>query len=218
MLDGEELVPCAATAPNPSCAAGGTHATRVESFQRVRYNPVATATAAGNTWTVTARDGTTYTYAATTAFTADKTYAAAGMADELRYVLRRAQDTHGNTVLYDYACDSVAICAPEAITYNGTRSASRSRPNPTRVATGATLETVGRGSPRSASGRAGRWSGPTRSATGRAPAPARRGSSRCSSRPGRDGRRRGQVTGTALPETRSGTQDSPLGWSAPTGT
>src|SRR5688572_16944690 len=43
LLDGQELVPCAQGMVSPSCATGGTHATKLESYQRVAFSQ--------NTWT-----------------------------------------------------------------------------------------------------------------------------------------------------------------------
>lgn len=50
-LDGQELLPCIAGSPSPSCTTGGTHSTKAESYTRVRYD------ATTDQWTVTYRDG-----------------------------------------------------------------------------------------------------------------------------------------------------------------
>ncbi len=52
VLAGQELLPCADTEPNASCAAGGNHTTRSESGRKIVRDPTA------NTWTVYAPDGT----------------------------------------------------------------------------------------------------------------------------------------------------------------
>src|SRR5262249_39793000 len=48
-LDGSELVSCTGIS-SPGCSAGGTHATRIESFLRIKQ------VTASNTWEVTRRD------------------------------------------------------------------------------------------------------------------------------------------------------------------
>lgn len=59
LLDGQELVPCAAGSLSPSCTTGGTHSTKFESGKRIAYD------ATLNTWTVTEKNGTRATYQAT---------------------------------------------------------------------------------------------------------------------------------------------------------
>lgn len=49
-LNGQELVPCAAGSSSPSCSAGGTHSTRIENYQRIRFD--------GTQWDVWDKDGT----------------------------------------------------------------------------------------------------------------------------------------------------------------
>lgn len=55
ILDGQELVPCEAGMMSPSCATGGTHATKIESYLRIKLDEVA------NTWEIWNRDGTKIT-------------------------------------------------------------------------------------------------------------------------------------------------------------
>src|SRR5262245_5879153 len=55
MFDGLELVPCAQTPASPSCITGGTHATQIEDFRRIKQE-------SNDTWTVWDRDGTRRTY------------------------------------------------------------------------------------------------------------------------------------------------------------
>ncbi|NKB80172.1 hypothetical protein HED49_23280 [Ochrobactrum daejeonense] len=52
LLNGEQLVNCSAGVVSPSCATGGTHATEIESYNRIAFNSSA------NEWRVTERDGT----------------------------------------------------------------------------------------------------------------------------------------------------------------
>jgi RHS repeat-associated protein len=56
LLDGQELVPCTAGMVSPSCASGGTHATRIESYQRIVFN------GDRSEWTVWQRNGVRATY------------------------------------------------------------------------------------------------------------------------------------------------------------
>jgi hypothetical protein len=56
LVDGAEMAACTAAMTSPGCVAGGTHAGRVETYQRIVRD------AATNSWTITARDGTQYHY------------------------------------------------------------------------------------------------------------------------------------------------------------
>jgi hypothetical protein len=49
VLDGQELLPCSSVPHSPGCAAGGTHATKQESYARVQFD--------GTKWTVWTRNG-----------------------------------------------------------------------------------------------------------------------------------------------------------------
>ncbi|NIX78462.1 FG-GAP-like repeat-containing protein, partial [Microvirga terricola] len=138
-LDGEELAPCTPGMVSPGCK-GGTHVTRVESYRRIKYD------AASNTWQVTARDGTVYTYKSSGALGVDHppTPANDAFLNHYLYVLVSAKDTHGNEVEYAYDCDTAAICYPTKISYNGTTISPYRELKPDRmtVATGASLEEV----------------------------------------------------------------------------
>lgn len=118
LLDGDELVACSAL-PNaaavPGCAAGGTHATRTESYLRIVRDTV------NNRWEVTNREGTKLTYQVVATW---GTYNAADpnavkRATNYRWLLASVADVHGNTVLYNYGCDGVPDCYIDTITYNG---------------------------------------------------------------------------------------------------
>jgi hypothetical protein len=52
VLDGQELVTCPPRSPSPGCVVGGSHATKDESYLRIKFE---TAT---NSWKVWGRDGT----------------------------------------------------------------------------------------------------------------------------------------------------------------
>jgi RHS repeat-associated protein len=115
LLDGTELLPCPLT--SPSCATGGTHATKTESYLRIVRD------AGANTWNVWRRDGTKLTYVPLTNFPYQNPSGAPPGQDYLRdifrWVLGTATDTHGNTVHYDYWCDTAPACYIDTITYNG---------------------------------------------------------------------------------------------------
>ncbi|MBL8906893.1 MAG: VCBS repeat-containing protein, partial [Rhizobiales bacterium] len=105
-LDGEELIACtAAIASAPSCAAGGTHAAFVENYLRIAQN------AGANSWTVTARDGTAYTYASVES--------GVTAATAFRWMLSSTQDRYGNRIEYANVCENAALldCYVDTIVY-----------------------------------------------------------------------------------------------------
>ena len=109
LLDGQELVPCVTGTVSPSCDAGGTHATEVESYIRIKQDTTA------NTWEVTGRNGTKTTYAAVMGpepLVAANTY---------RWTISSVVDTHANTVSYTWSCDGTPArqCYIDQIIYNG---------------------------------------------------------------------------------------------------
>ncbi|MFY0565416.1 FG-GAP-like repeat-containing protein [Archangium lansingense] len=124
VLDGQELVACTAGSPSPSCTTGGTHATRIESYQRIKYD------AAANTWTIWSKDGTRRSYAPLFQ-TSHGTY---------RWGVSSVTDTSGNTVSYGWWCDgSPALdCYPDSVSYNGTvvRLHREARPDVSTFANG----------------------------------------------------------------------------------
>ncbi|MBK9034172.1 MAG: VCBS repeat-containing protein [Myxococcales bacterium] len=128
LLGGGELVPCAAGSTSPSCTTGGTHSTRIESYQRIAFD------AGANTWTVTEKDGTTRTYRAVYT-TARGTF---------RWGLGTVADRSGNTVTYGWWCDPGEDCYPDQISYNGAliRLFREARPDPITFATGGALGTT----------------------------------------------------------------------------
>lgn len=125
LLDGLELIPCAAGSLSPSCTTGtvpscptcvGNYSTRVESYLSIALH-------ADDTWTVRQKDGTTSTLgsvfrAATAAFPFYSTF---------RWGLLAVVDTDRNQVNYTWWCDLfdptvnallVAECYPSRVTYN----------------------------------------------------------------------------------------------------
>jgi RHS repeat-associated protein len=111
LLDGNVLIPCAQAPTSPSCAAGGSHATRVESYLRVKYE------SASNTWTVKQRDGTSATYGQNGAV-----FTTTG--GTLRWGVSSMTNTKGAAVTYSWWCDgtnpNANECYLDKITYNGT--------------------------------------------------------------------------------------------------
>jgi len=59
LLDGQELERCTRANRSPSCITGGTHSTRIENYQRIRYD------SSSNTWSVWRKDGTRFLYTST---------------------------------------------------------------------------------------------------------------------------------------------------------
>jgi len=97
---GQELVPCAEAGASPSCTAGGTHATKDESYVRIRND------AASDTWSIWAKDGTRTDFEPV--FTVPEgTY---------RWGQSAVTDTHGNTVSYGWICQQ-DDCYPDTVTY-----------------------------------------------------------------------------------------------------
>lgn len=102
LLDGQELVACVAGMVSPSCTTGGSHATKIESYLKIRFDPPT------NTWTVWAKDGTR-TLFSPTFITAGYTF---------RWGQTSVVDTFGNTVTYNWA-SSGGDQYPSTVTYNG---------------------------------------------------------------------------------------------------
>ena len=98
-LGGQELVPCAAADPNPSCSTGGTHVTKQESYVRVLFDGGA------NRWTVWSKDGTRTIF--------DPVYQIA--AGTVTWGQTSRVDTHDNAVSYAWACLG-GDCYPDAVT------------------------------------------------------------------------------------------------------
>jgi RHS repeat-associated protein len=99
-LDGMRLVPCASGSSSPSCLAGGTHSTLIESWTRIVFN--------GSTWTVTDTDGTVYTYSPVYGVNHGT----------FRWGLTSMRTTQGNTVSYGWWCDPGANCYPNTVTWS----------------------------------------------------------------------------------------------------
>jgi len=121
MLDGAELITCPGGTTSPGCTSGGSHATKNESFLKIKYDTPS------NSWTVWGRDGTR------TVFT--PVYLVG--ANTFRWGQTSVIDTHGNTVTYAWACDQ-GDCYPDTITYGpySVRFFRQARPDRMSFATG----------------------------------------------------------------------------------
>jgi len=100
VLDGLELIPCAAAPESPGCAAGGTHATKQESYARIRFD------ASANTWTIWAKSGVRSVLEPVLETTRGT----------LRWGQARVIDTSGNVVSYAWECRE-GECYPARISY-----------------------------------------------------------------------------------------------------
>lgn len=130
LLGGDELLACSATTTaSPGCAAGGSHATRVESYQKIRFD------AASNRWSVWTPDGTRTEYAPTLV-------TAAGT---LRWGKAKVTDAIGREVRYTWACEAASPgpgdCYPATVSYATTTITlhREARPDELTFATGGEL-------------------------------------------------------------------------------
>lgn len=136
MLDGEEMVVCAAGMESPSCQHGGTHTMRVENYRRIAFD------GSTNSWRVTRRDGTVDRYVAARVFSPEPEQSGNSTwvyhAYYTRYLLQTSTDTNGNVVTYSYQCPGLPTCVPVTIAYgpNLVVLYSEVRPDPTELATG----------------------------------------------------------------------------------
>ncbi|PDT00069.1 hypothetical protein CO666_32730, partial [Rhizobium chutanense] len=116
LLNGETLIPCSPST-SVSCATGGTHATEIESYRRIKYD------SAAGIWTITNRDGTVSTFRSVAAVAG--TNPSAGSVDgnlQLlgRFLLTSVTDTNGNAVNYGYTCPDLPVCYVASISYGST--------------------------------------------------------------------------------------------------
>jgi hypothetical protein len=98
LLDGQELMPCSAAPQSPGCAAGGTHATKQESYSKIRFE--------NNTWSVWSRNGVKTVL--------EEVYRAS--AGTLRWGQKQTIDTHANTVTYAWECVG-GDCYPASVSF-----------------------------------------------------------------------------------------------------
>ncbi len=102
VLDGQELLPCSQVPSSPGCVAGGTHATKQESYTRIKLD----TSTSPSTWTVWSRNGVRTEL--------QPVYQAAG--GTWRWGQRKVIDTHDNTVTYAWEC-SGGDCYPRSVTF-----------------------------------------------------------------------------------------------------
>ncbi len=121
VLDGQELVPCPGAMQSPGCAAGGSHATKDESYLRILFE------AGTNSWKVWGRDGT-LTVLGPVFPTPSGT---------LRWGQSSSTDPHGNSTTYVWACAD-GDCYPESATFGpySVRFYRETRPDISSFATG----------------------------------------------------------------------------------
>jgi hypothetical protein len=141
LLDGGELVACVTPSDSPSCTTAASavgagivpgtavfYSTRVESYQRIAFDPPS------GTWSVWSKTGTTATYRS---LDGGRTFS-----------LSSLKDTHGNLVTYNTWCDGANHCYLDRITYAGSGAAAgaeirfflAARPDPIEAGVGAVYE------------------------------------------------------------------------------
>jgi RHS repeat-associated protein len=106
-LDGQKLIECTSGTISPSCQNGGTHATQIESYLRIRYD------SSKNYWYVTRPDGTLLAYEQQERNSVGRIAA---------WGLSKVTDTSGNSAKYDWACfggvANTGHCYPSKVSYN----------------------------------------------------------------------------------------------------
>jgi RHS repeat-associated protein len=112
-LDGIELFKCSdVNNRGASCAAGGTHATKIESYLKVKRD------SADNRWEVFRKDGTKLLFRHVGIWNGNNPDTDATIIkQDLRWLLSQIIDTHGNVVNIDYKCTTYPVCYPDRITY-----------------------------------------------------------------------------------------------------
>jgi hypothetical protein len=101
VLDGQELLPCAQALTSPGCLAGGTHATKQESYSKIKL--------ASNVWSVWSRSGVRTDLEAV--------YQVAS--GTWRWGQKRVVDAHSNTATYTWECvgGTAGDCYPKSVSY-----------------------------------------------------------------------------------------------------
>jgi RHS repeat-associated protein len=100
LVDGQEVLPCTVATQAPSCQAGATHTTKVESYRKIIFD------AATNRWKVWSPSGVRAEYASIRDLGVNT----------LRWGLSSVTDTKGNTVNYTWACQ-FGECYPSTATF-----------------------------------------------------------------------------------------------------
>jgi len=142
VLNGMELVACEVGTVSPSCSTGGTHATKNESYLRIRLDATA------NQWTITDRTGVR-TILKSVGEIAGATGLTPGtdahdLAFLYRWLIASIVDAYGNTVSFSYACPALPVCYPDTISYNGSevKFHREARPDYVAYANGHTISHI----------------------------------------------------------------------------
>lgn len=105
-LDGAELVACPAGTTSPGCVTGGTHAAKIENYQRMKYD------SASETWTVWRKDGTRTEYSPVVRSDGDVV---------ITWGASRVVDANNNVVNYEWQQEQGTYnrtAVPKAVIYN----------------------------------------------------------------------------------------------------
>jgi RHS repeat-associated protein len=149
LLDGEELIVCtpAIATTSASCAAGGTHATRVESYLKIKQDTVA------NNWTVWSRDGTKRIFSSvgTWAGADDPLDTTGVIRTSFRWLLHEVVGVHDtpanpSKTVYTYGCLVYPVCYAGTVAYNNNliQFYYDMNPAPMTLATGKTIANIDR--------------------------------------------------------------------------
>jgi len=135
LLNGEELVACAAGSVSPSCTTGGTHSTKIENYERIAFS----GSGHDSSWTVTAKDGTQSVYGQVYSADVDPDDPWSTSDDRpYKWGLTKVRDTVGNEVTYTWGFHEFSCCwwYPATISYNGTTVTFYYEQRPDREVTG----------------------------------------------------------------------------------
>ncbi|TQV85682.1 hypothetical protein FKG94_02230 [Exilibacterium tricleocarpae] len=106
-----DIIPCTPDMSSPGCQNGGTHTTKVESYQRLTLDSEA------NKWTLTFKDGTRFIYTRQLRDLSNPTGFPPNTPETtFRWALSAMLDTHGNQVTYWYWCDGAGGIFPTSST------------------------------------------------------------------------------------------------------
>jgi RHS repeat-associated protein len=135
-LDDNPLLSCLDAGASPSCLAGGTHAARFETFERITW-----VNGGGqNHWTVTSREGIVSTYRPVGYWNPSSTEDLR-LRNDYRWLLASVADTDGNTITYGYDCVALPTCYVTSIAFGASAVAFHweTRPDSLSYATGISL-------------------------------------------------------------------------------
>jgi RHS repeat-associated protein len=115
LLDGHDVTSCQTGNHSPSCSSGGNMATVVESYNKIFYNT------SNDTWTITDREGTVYTYSPIYQRPCSTCAGNFGGNVTWRYGISSVTNLFGDTVTYTWVQNkfSPQWTGPASVTYNG---------------------------------------------------------------------------------------------------